>query len=280
MITYKAPAKLNLFLDILGLREDGFHEIVSLLVKVDLFDELRISKSASKEIDFILQGEGPLGNENICVRAARLMLERFRLEAGVSIELQKNIPIKSGLGGASSDAAGVVKGINQIFSLGLSEAEMIELGALLGSDVPFFITEYSWAVASGRGEVLREISPKLNFWAILLLPDFGVETREAYSKWRASLTSQAGWDRIKFCRSEEIDFNFLKIYSYNVFERLLRREQIELFKKMLQQLGAEIVSLSGSGSAIYGIFSRREDALLAKERLNSQGYEVYMVKPL
>lgn len=280
MIIYKAPAKLNFFLDILSNREDGYHNIVTLMVKVSLYDIVKISKSERKGIFLKILGEAPEGEENICYQTAKLMQERFYLDSGIKIELKKNIPLESGLGGASSDAGCVIKGLNKIFKLGLKETEKIELALLLGTDVPFFVIDCIWAVATERGESLRKITPNLKFYALLVLPNFRIKTKDAYCKWTASLTSKSSWTKIKNCSSEEINFNFLKEYSYNVFEKILNREEIITLKAKLASLGAEVVGLTGSGPTVYGMFSKRKEAIEGRERLISFGYQVYLVEPL
>lgn len=280
MLEYHPPAKINLFLDIISKRKDGYHDILSLMVKVSLYDRLVMEKHPSGEIILEVEGEAPSGRENICYKATELICKRFKIKEGVRLKLIKNIPPRSGLGGASSDCAGVIKLMNQLFCLNLSEQEQMSLGSTLGSDVPFFIQSASWGIVEGRGERVTKLNPAFSFYSLIIIPDFGVDTARAYSLWRPSLTQNVCRDRIKFCKSEEIDLNFLKDISYNIFEHMIDDPDIVNYRKILQNCGAEIVRMTGSGSAIYGIFRDKEKAEQSKHRLSSEGYRVFLVESI
>lgn len=280
MKIYYTPAKLNLFLDILSKREDGYHEILSLMVKVSLFDILQMDKNRSGGIYLYVEGDAPLGEDNICYKAAKLVMERFGIQEGLEIRLKKIIPKESGLGGASSNAAYVIRGMNEIFKLNLEESQLMEIGSQVGSDVPFFLSDAVWAVVSGKGDEVRKVSSNFRFYALLVVPDFGISTREAYSQWRPSLTAPRYWDKIKSCKGEEIDLNFLRKYRYNVFEEIVRDEGISLIKSLLEERGAEVTGMSGTGSCVFGLYSSRKEAMHGAEEIRSLGYKAYVVEPV
>ncbi len=280
MLKYYPPAKLNLFLDILAKRQDGYHDILSLMVKVNLCDRLIIEKESPGKIILEVEGDAPCGEENICFKAAKLMIDKFGIKNGIKIKLIKNIPVQSGLGGASSDCAGVIKLINQLFSLGLLEEHQMEIGLELGCDVPFFIQSESWAIVEGKGEKIKKLFPDFSFYALVIVPSTGISTSEAYSLWNPSLTGSRWRDKIKFCESQQINLNFLKDISYNIFEYVVKNSICEEYRQMLFENGAEVARMTGSGSAIYGIFSDKQKAEKAGEKLRRKGYRVFLVEPV
>ncbi len=280
MLKYYPPAKLNLFLDILAKRQDGYHDILSLMVKVNLCDRLIIEKESPGKIILEVEGDAPCGEENICFKAAKLMIDKFGIKNGIKIKLIKNIPVQSGLGGASSDCAGVIKLINQLFSLGLLEEHQMEIGLELGCDVPFFIQSESWAIVEGKGEKIKKLFPDFSFYGLIIVPSTGISTSQAYSLWNPSLTGSRWRDKIKFCESQQINLNFLKDISYNIFEYVVKNSICEEYRQMLFENGAEVARMTGSGSAIYGIFSDKQKAEKAGEKLRRKGYRVFLVEPV
>ncbi|HEO63649.1 MAG TPA: 4-(cytidine 5'-diphospho)-2-C-methyl-D-erythritol kinase, partial [Candidatus Omnitrophica bacterium] len=255
MIAYKSPAKLNIFLDIVSKREDSYHNIISLMVKIGFFDIVEVSVFDQDKVLLNVEGDAPADSENICCKAADLMKKKFGIKKGIAINLKKSIPMQSGLGGGSSNAACVIKSINDIFALGLSSSELIMLGSGLGSDVPFFIEESNWAVVEGRGEILRPLKTPFIFSAVVILPEYRHRTADLYSRWKPSLTQDKRWDKIRFCSADEIDMNFIKQFSYNVFEEVSNSRLISKLKKDISDFGADLVNMTGSGSALYAVSS-------------------------
>ncbi len=176
-----SPAKINLFLNVLFKRKDGYHEINTLFERISLFDELTLIPSRSG-IKIITRSKNlPRGPGNICYRAAKLLKNRFKIKKGVLIKIKKRIPIAAGLGGGSSNGASVLLGLNRLWKLGLSKEELLRAGARLGSDVPFFILETPFALGRGRGEILRKIRrPGKKIWHCLVKPPFSISTKAAY----------------------------------------------------------------------------------------------------
>src|SRR3954469_21339572 len=180
-----APAKINLSLKVLGKRADGFHEIETLIAPISLCDTIDIEKQ-NRWIDFSCDDPTlPGGDENLVVRAAKLFLEQAKIKSGVSIKLEKKIPHGAGLGGGSSDAAAMLRALNELFETNLSREELGKIAAEIGSDVPFFLFN-SAAVCKGRGEIVEPAKLKSKLSILLLKPAFGVPTAWAYSRWEQS----------------------------------------------------------------------------------------------
>src|SRR5436309_1199858 len=180
-----APAKINLSLKFLGQRDDGFHEIETLISPISLADKIDIEPQ-SRWIDFSCDDPTlPGGDENLVVRATKAFLEKTKITSGVGIKLQKQIPQGAGLGGGSSDAASVLVALNQLFETKLSREELAKLGSTIGSDVAFFLFE-SPAVCKGRGEIVEPTKLKKKLSILLCKPAFSVSSGWAYSRWQDS----------------------------------------------------------------------------------------------
>ncbi|MDA8388002.1 MAG: 4-(cytidine 5'-diphospho)-2-C-methyl-D-erythritol kinase [Nitrospiraceae bacterium] len=254
MLTLSAPAKINWFIFIPGKRDDGYHEIRSLMQRLDLCDRLTFepSDSLSLESDCAIPAA-----ENIVWKAALLLKEHAGAEKGARMTLRKNIPVEAGLGGGSSDAAAALLGLDRLWRLGLSRAELSGLAARLGSDVPFFLGP-PCAVASGRGEQTSPVSLERPMDLLLVKPSFGVPTGWAYR----SLSRYSGLtkteDNIKLFiralkggelgRLEGLGGNDLEAGVLPAFPEIGR------IKAALRKEGALYVRMSGSGSAVFGIF--------------------------
>lgn len=246
-------AKINIGLRVVAERGDGYHDIETAMFPVrGLCDALEIIKNDPEGVVFSSSGLecGCTAEKNLCVKAYETVKEKYDI-GGVKIHLHKNIPMGAGLGGGSADAAFVIKGLNEIFGLGLSDDLLEEMAAMNGSDTPFFIRNIP-AVATGRGEVLSPVGIDLSGKRLIIVkPDVSVSTASAYSEvvprehsvpLKELLTQPAG------CWRDSI---------FNDFEKPLFRwiPQLAVIKDTLYDMGAEYVSMSGSGSAIYGIFS-------------------------
>src|SRR5947208_5420587 len=182
-----APAKINLSLKILGGRNDGFHELDTLITPISLYDEIRIDKRRlGKRIEFRCDDSSiPQGDDNLAVRAAKAFFDTTKIEPAVSIELKKKIPHGAGLGGGSSDAASVLLALNEMFETKLSREVLAEIAEPLGSDVPFFLFQ-SAGVCKGHGEMVMPVKLQRQFSILLLKPAFAVSTAWAYSRWQHS----------------------------------------------------------------------------------------------
>lgn len=254
----KANCKINLGLDVLRRREDGYHDLSTIMLPVEgLYDVVEIEKRADKEIVF--RGIGLTvdcaAEDNICVKAAKLMQERYGVE-GVDITLDKRVPFGAGLGGGSADGTAVIMGINEIFALGLSEEELIARAAELGSDTAFFVRN-SPQLCEGRGEQMTAIEVNLEgLWLVIIKPDESVSTREAYAGVKPAIPELPLTERIKRPISEWQGL-IKNDFETSVFAA---HPAIKSAKEQLLDAGAIYASMSGSGSALFGLFESEDAA--------------------
>jgi len=271
----RAPAKLNLSLLICGMRPDGFHNIRSLMAKLDYYDELFIEKSAENGLNLICDGPcwAPEGADNIVSRAYELLFEKRSGQPGLKIRLLKNIPAGSGLGSASSDAAAALMGINSFLNLGLTKASLSTLAGKLGSDVPFFLGG-PLSFCSGRGEKIKKISKKYDFSALLILPNVNVSTAKVYSNYQHDkrLFRRLNSQITEALRKNRIDL--LNGMCTNMLQESCFRLHKVLFelKGKTEAMGLKPLCMSGSGSCMYHIFDEPDSrrAILFQHQINSQ----------
>ena len=275
-----APAKLNLLLKITGKRVDGYHELVSILVPVALYDKLKISKS-EKGLEVYWSGREllPKGQNNLINRAAVSFFEKTGIRKGAKITVIKKIPVASGLGGGSSDAAAALKGLNQLWGDPLSKGDLERLALPLGADVPFFLLQRP-AIARGIGEILRPIKHFPSFWYVVVSPDLMVSTAWAYKMSKFKLTKKENLNKIK--NFENVSFNIPDILS-NDLERVTLGKYPFLYsiKTSLIESGALGALMTGSGPSIFGLFDSEKKAHEAGKILESYNKgDVFVVKGL
>ena len=275
-----APAKLNLLLKITGQRIDGYHELVSIFVPVALYDNLKISKS-EKELEVYCYGrELPKGQNNLVNRAAISFFEKTGIRKGAKITVIKKIPVSSGLGGGSSDAAATLKGLNQLWGNPLSKGDIGRLALSLGADVPFFLLKRP-AIARGIGEILQPIKNFPSFWYVIISPDIMVSTAWAYKMTKLKLTNKRIQNRIKCLK--EIIIKIPDLLS-NDLERVTLSKYPFLcsIKDSLIKLGALGALMTGSGPSIFGLFDSAKKAREAGKILVRQWRkgDVFVVKGL
>jgi len=273
----KAPAKINLSLRVLKKRDDGYHLIETLMVPVSLYDELIITRgrNAKKQITVTTDHpELPIGNKNLVHKAASLLLRETHIKEPISLHIKKNIPIGAGLGGGSSDAAATLIGLNSVFKLGYKDRELCRLGSRLGADVPFFIFSRP-ARATGIGDRIKIIDSFPKLWLILLYPGFEVSTRWAYRSLENALTKQVGNTSII---SSLKGFRNLRLVNDLEKVTIPRYPKIASLKEKLTLAGARGTLMSGSGSAVFGIFTGKKSAIQAFRRLKkNKCFEAYLV---
>jgi len=262
-----APAKINLSLLIAGKRPDGFHEIETVMAKIDWYDEVLIQPGRQAGIELICDGPqwAPAGEDNLVFRAAKSLLERCGLAPEVGIKLTKNIPAGTGLGSASSDAAAALIGINNYFKLKLDKTDLLKLAAQLGSDVAFFLNG-PLAFCTGKGEKIKNLNEIFNFTALLILPDVSISTRKVYANYKHNRRLYEKLNvRIKnYINKNRIDL--LAKMCANMLEKScfeVERSLAEL-KKKIESLGIGPCCLSGSGSAMFCIIESGDEDV-AKE---------------
>ncbi|MDA8091719.1 MAG: 4-(cytidine 5'-diphospho)-2-C-methyl-D-erythritol kinase [Nitrospiraceae bacterium] len=268
MFTLPAPAKINWFLFIPGKRDDGYHEIRSLMQRVDLADQMTFE--AADTITLESDCQVPV-HENAAWKAALLLKDHTGIEKGARITLKKNVPMEAGLGGGSSDAACALAGLNRLWELGLSAAELAGLGAKLGSDVPFFLGPHC-SLVSGRGETTESAGLEKSYDLLLAKPSFGVSTAWAYR----ALTRYTGLTKTRnnikmFIRAlKEGALDRLEALGGNDLESgvLPAFPEISRIKDALKREGAIYVMMSGSGSTVFGIFRDAEAARRAAGKMS------------
>lgn len=278
-IELTAPAKINLFLDVLSKRSDGYHDIITVFEKIDLCDRIRITPldEKSHRRDARIQAieissstsEIPAGENNIAYRACSLIRKRFGISKGVKIHIEKQIPIAAGLGGGSSDAAAVLKGLNRLWNLNLSREELVDLGKEIGADVPFFIFNSPFAIGRRRGDEIIPIETELEMWHVLLSPPVKVITKEAYEDINLSLTRPMADVRILVRSVETGDFEGIKKQLYNALERVVIKKVTEISsaETFIKKMGFDTVRMTGSGPTIFILTLKRKEAEKIKERL-------------
>ena len=276
-VIIKSPAKINLSLDILGKRADNYHDIETVMHKIELHDMIKIEDS--DEIRINCNYNIPL-KQNLVLKAVKLLKERYGIKRNVSITMEKNIPIGAGLGGGSSNAALALIGLNKLWNLNLKQEELAELAKEIGSDVPFFITGNA-AYAKGRGELLERIEP-VGFNVLLVNPGFEISTKEAYENLDLSLTGKklASRQMLKCVKSKNI--RKIAQFLHNDFESftLAKYPVLKEIKDALAANGALNAVMSGSGPTIFGIFEDEEKAKGAYERLKGSYDFVFLTKTL
>jgi 4-diphosphocytidyl-2-C-methyl-D-erythritol kinase len=281
MITVQAPAKINLTLEVLRRRKDGFHDIKTVLQTIDLSDTLHIE--AGKGITFQCDMPGWSPKYSLLSKTAELLKKVTGCKQGAAISLEKHIPLLSGLGGDSSAAAVLLKGLNELWGLKLSNEKLQELATRLGSDVAFFLRGGT-ALAEGRGEIISPLPPLQKLWVLLVFPDFKVspgKTAKMYANINAShFTDGSKTDRLTAAIKEgkaldsSLLFNVFKNIAFHVYSELLA------FNVRLIKVGICDVCLAGSGPALFAFF---EDETLAQEfftRCKDQGLKACLAQTL
>ncbi len=261
-IRIESPAKVNLFLEVLGKREDGYHNVETVLETVDLCDDI-ILKEAKKGIEIASNFPSlPLGRENLAYQAAFLLKKRLGIEKGIQLTINKRIPLASGLGGGSSNGASVILGLNKLWDLDLSYEELLVLAREIGADVPFFLRK-GRALGRGRGNELWPLpqSPTLHF--VLIFPGFEISAEWAYKNLR-DLTKERQSIKMILSALKSGDIGKVANSIYNRLEEAIipKYPLIARIKERLLKLGARGTLMSGSGSSVFGL---AEDGKRAKE---------------
>lgn len=261
-----APAKINLRLEVLRKRHDGYHEISSIMCPVGVCDILTLSTSPAEGVKITTTNAHlPADMSNLAYQAASLFMSRAKISGGIAIHLEKNIPLASGLGGGSSDAAAVMKGIDDLYDLRWTLSEFVRLGADIGADVPFFFLQ-SPAHAAGIGEKLKTIRLSPPFWALLITPPIPVSTAWAYSQCKPNQ------DGISLDSFERIDLREAgeKILRNDLEDVVVYRyPEVAEIKQVMQGLGAWGTLMSGSGPTVFGIFFNQAEVEEAKAQVTA-----------
>jgi 4-diphosphocytidyl-2-C-methyl-D-erythritol kinase len=262
-IEIKAPAKINIGLNILNKRNDGYHNLYTLFYPLnDLYDKLQFT--LSDQFDFTCNDSSIPSDENNLVVKTKILLEKhFGKKLNVKIKLDKSIPSQAGLGGGSSDAAATLISLNELFKLGLSCDQLIDLALLLGSDVPFFVKALP-AIGMSRGEILEFIDLEIREFIVVINPRINISTKEAFENIKPL---DRHTDIKSFISNNKLDYHSLINNLKNDFEEYVfyKYPEIKEIKSKLYEMGALFSMMSGSGSTIYGIFRSEKEAKEATE---------------
>lgn len=263
----EAQAKLNLFLRVLAREESGHHQLETLFARIELADSVRVmTDTTRRDVECRGMDAGPM-EANLAYRAAMAFAEAARWPTGFHIEVEKRIPIGGGLGGGSADAGAVLRALNALAPEPLSPAALATVGARLGADVPFLLTDAPMALAWGRGERLLELRSLPAREVLLILPPFGVETRAAYGWLAESRDGSAASVGIEAPRALTLDdldrWDAVSRLAGNDLEGpvVARHPDLGRCREALEAAGARIARMSGSGSTVFGVFDRRPSEL-------------------
>lgn len=280
-IDLKSRAKVNLSIDVLGKREDGYHLVEMIMQTIDLYDKLKITEIEENSI--LIKSNSldiPLNEDNIMYKAVNLLKNQFNIEKGIEISIEKNIPVAAGMAGGSSNAAAVLVGLNKLWNLGLSENELKHIGLKLGADVPFCITGGS-ALAEGIGEKLTNIKGLPEDLNILICkPNIFVSTKEVYQSLNMDKVKRRPQNKELIDALQKEDVKFISENMVNVLEEVtsLKYSEIGQIEDIMIKNKALGSMMSGSGPTVFGLFDNKDCAIKAKEDLQAKYNQVYLVK--
>ena len=281
-IKLKARAKINLGLDVVRKREDGYHEVRMIMQMINLYDRITLRRSTEPGIRVTTNLPYlPVNEDNLVYRAAKLLMEEFKVTEGAEIELQKYIPVAAGMAGGSSDAAAVMVGVNRIFHLGLTKKQLMERGVKIGADVPFCIMRGT-ALAEGIGEVLTPLPAMPHCSLVIAKPKIHVSTKFVYGNLKANeLKEHPDIDgQVQALREGSLEQLVAKIGNVLETVTVPAYPVIDEIKKTMLKNDAMGAMMSGSGPTVFGVFEREERAQEVCRLLKKEGAakQVYLVR--
>ncbi|MGG7176946.1 4-(cytidine 5'-diphospho)-2-C-methyl-D-erythritol kinase [Clostridium paraputrificum] len=277
----KAYAKINIALDVVGKREDGYHLLKMIMQNIDLYDEIEINKS-SKGISISCNKPFvPTDERNLAYKAAKLFIDTYNIELGVDIDIKKNIPVSAGLAGGSTDCAAVLKIMNKLFDVNASDQELMELGVTLGADVPYCI-EGGTALCEGIGEVIRTLKPFKNHILVLVKPPFGVSTKEVYKSFDLSKARLHPNTNGLIEKMAVDDLNYVANNMKNLLENVTLRKHklISTIKTDMIRHGAIGSMMSGSGPTVFGFFDDMLKAQKCYDEMKSKFEDTFITRTI
>ncbi len=277
---FHANAKINIGLRIVGKRPDGYHNLESIFQEISLRDELLIKPRESGIIIRSNIADLPRDEGNLCYQASRLLQSEAKLTTGIEIEILKNIPMGAGLGGGSSDAACCLKALNQIFGLALTDERLMELGSRIGSDIPFFINGGT-ALVTGRGEIIRPISFFSDYQVLIVFPGTRISTAFIYKNFEMNLTKYKPDINFEAFALSAATLDVIGSFFMNDLESVAEKYYpgIGEIKKRLISIGAKYSAMSGSGAAVFGLFSKDANLVQLKRAFEPE-YQTFIANPV
>jgi len=279
-IVINSYSKINLILNILNRREDGYHEIETIMQSVNLADKITITEKEDRIEIECNNPQVPVNNKSLAYRSAEKILKKYKIERGVKIKIDKNIPIAGGMAGGSANSAAILTGINKIFNLNLSNEDLREMGEELGMDVPFCLRNGT-ALALHRGEKILHLPPITPpLWIIVINPGFEISTQWAYNNinLRKTKNGRNNMEAMLVALKRGIPGEIAK-NLFNSFEELIIKKYPEVgrIKDRLLNVGALGALMSGSGPTVFGIMQNKEEALKVYERLKQEYKLIWLV---
>lgn len=274
----KACAKLNLFLDITGKRDDGYHLLRSVMQSVDYFDYVKMQKSETLSV--LCRNPSLNGEKNIAYKAAALFFSETGILGGASVYIDKRIPLEAGLAGGSADAAAVLFGLNELYETELSREKLCELGAQCGADVPFSLTG-STMFCEGIGDIFTEAKPLPDCWILIVKPDLGMSTKESYRVYDehgSESVEHGNFSSFGNALAQQ-DLSAIGSRLFNVLESTVPGDEIGKIKDKLLQCGAVGSAMTGSGTAVFGLFDSEEKAVFAQKEFSDLYSTVFLARP-
>jgi 4-diphosphocytidyl-2-C-methyl-D-erythritol kinase len=292
-VSVNSYAKVNLSLDILERRPDGFHDIESVMQSIDLHDMITMRIATEPGITVMCDSPGiPTGEANLAYKAASVLCQRYRIADGVQIRIRKQVPVQAGLGGGSSNASAVLLGLNSLLGLSIGQGELRDMAACIGSDVPFFIYGGT-ALARGRGEDILELPDIPVWWMVIVKPEFGVSTAWAYRRLDEMRLAADNIGSPNIGIAETASQRMLRcLESGNAAQlptalandmeppAVEQHPEIEIIKARLVDAGAAGALMSGSGSAVFGLFAHYDEASRAVDYLSGLYRQVFLSKTI
>jgi len=257
-MVFAAPAKINLYLRVIRRMDDGYHEIETLFERLPLYDYISIETSKRPTAISCTASGIPTDEKSLLGRVVTFFRKKLGNKYNWDIHLEKNIPVGGGLGGGSSDAAALLKGLNEVTGFPFKKEDLVSLARILGADVPFFLSDSRFAIGRGRGDIIEKVATEMEIDHILITPPFEISTKEVYAKApRFGLTKAGGVDKMVTAFLKGNDVKSLVKNLRNDLQTIVLRDFPALKEvfSALKEEGAEVSLLSGSGSTVFGIFS-------------------------
>lgn len=280
-VKVKAYAKINLMLDIINRRNDGYHDLFMIMQSVGVYDTVTVTEDKSKAISISCAEEGiPLDSRNIAWKAAEAFFAATkRKNRGIHIDIIKRIPHAAGLAGGSADGAAVIVALNKIYKTNLSDEKLCNIGVKIGADVPFCITGGT-RLAQGIGEVLHKVKPLRRCYIVLAKPDFGVNTGHAFKQFDCFGKTHTPDKLGMLCAMQSRDLDAICAKMENVFEQFIEVPNRIDIKEVFKKNNAKGFCMSGSGPTVFGIFAEKENAENAARELKSYAKDIMLCLPV
>jgi len=281
LVMEKAPAKINLSLDVLNKREDGYHDVEMVMTTIDLADRLELRELPADKIQLSLESRYvPSDERNLAYQAAILFKETYNIKKGVHIQIDKSIPVSAGLAGGSADAAAVLRGLNRLWGLDIPLAELADLGSRLGADIAFCVHSKT-AIAKGYGECIELLPAPPTCWVVLARPDIGVSSYTVFDQIKIPELQHPNTKQV-LAALDEGDFSKLCNHLGNALEPITfsMHPEVARLKEAMQLAGAEGVMMSGSGPTVFGLMKHHRKALRIYNSMRGFCKDVQLIRML